>query len=224
MYTFQNEKVGMKKKEHGIILRFLSSDRKKCSVLTPSLGKISAIIKNKHPHVHLQQSSTISFYYKDSHHTTYLFEDVGHGSLPLSSIPNDMYWVHHLLELCYYFIPPASPCPTIFIFLSTCFAMLNHMPFTDEEWAIIKKICIGILACLLGFFPPASLQIPINTVKSALLLFIDFEDTQKVESFRMQLAQHALLLEDMDTWLLECIYSHPSQHSFKTIKFIYTLP
>src|SRR3989304_9119017 len=99
----------MPDKEFGLILKRYLPSSHKISVLTPNMGKIHLIIKKASICQRIWPGMVITFVPQIIVRESYVCEDAEIISSPQSETKEDMYWIHHLLELCYYFIPYESP-------------------------------------------------------------------------------------------------------------------
>jgi hypothetical protein len=210
----------------GIVLKKISVSEHKFSVLTKTRGKIILIVFDYHNAKKLQAGTLISFIpdqFNKAIHTTKSID-----IMAVSSGTNtlDMYWFHHLLELCYFFTPLHQPIDDVFCIISHCLALPAYQQAIEEdEWAVTKKLCVGVLLMHLGFYPTEALTPPLISTKKTLLLFIDFNESQKVEFLRSNLRGLINTSSNaLDEWLLCCIHSHPCTKAFKTLRFMYNNP
>jgi hypothetical protein len=211
----------MQTKEFGIILKKLDGGTT-FSVLCDSAGKIViSTAKNRFPQ-RLTTGSTISFFIEKNGMV------VTPTNIEILSFclhqPTDMYWCHHLLELCHFFAPLNQPTEDLFVFLSRCLSLPTNHTMSTDEWNMIKKLSIGGLLLFFGFFPPKKLEPLILGIKKTLTSFIDLDQQPFLEFAQHSKAHNKTYDADLDSWLLECIQSHPRAHMFKTMGFVYNNP
>jgi len=195
----------------GIILKSFFPEKQTISLLSKLDGKIKLIILNGKKMQRLGPGTLISFYTE-----SYTAHDVTILSMPQFNSLDDMYWLHHLLELCYYFISLHEDCLQQFILIHVCQQLIDI-----PKSPLNKKLITGLLLTTLGFYPPQSLLFLYN-LKKILSSCIDFDLNKKIEFLVQHLEElNEKQLQDLDLWILECINSHPRREVFKTIKFIY---
>ena len=211
----------MQEKECGIVLKRFTTSQHKFYLLAGSLGKIALVVFNQGVMRRIQVGTLIEFDFPKKQGNVHTAQQLAISLLPITQKPDDLLWLHHMLELCYYFIPLHQPSTECFIILKNSLTLLAH---SDQflDWETVKKLCLGALLLCLGFFPPDHLQRPIIMTKNALFLSVDFQDAQKVEFLSKHLKKFCTVAhEELDMWLLQCIQSHPRVNMFKTIHFMY---
>lgn len=208
-------------KEYGIVLRLYPSH--KFSVITNALGKIVLMAPRQNNVLRIRPSSLIEFTYKTSYQNVHVVKDIAILFTPLPQCATDLFWLHHLMELCYYFIPLHEASDEVFTMLKNCIALLtSYHLFELNGWEAIKRLCISSILLSIGFFPPDSLKKPILIMKKTLLLFIDFSNSSSLEFLQNELSSlRKITISNIDKWILECLKTHPQLYLFKTINFIY---
>jgi len=212
----------MENRESGIVLRPFTPSAHKFCVLTQRYGKITLVVLNAQSARCLRQGAIISFLISEKNDSFYTTDRAEIIFIPLPQENHDLYWLHHLLEVCYFFLPMHEPIEEYFIVVSNGIYWMHNHNFTWAQWQVIKKVNIVVLMSLLGFAPPLHLQPSARIIHKTLLWFIDFQKGQKVEF----LSQHhdvfaAVSVDHLDVWLLECLQSHPRATVFKTLPFVY---
>lgn len=183
--------------------------RQKIALLTRSNGRINAIIKQQDMCARLWPGMLITCDLCNDGERWFM----GRGMI--YAAPEHV-WIHHVLELCYYFIPLDSPCPEIFMFLKQCNTLtLQSVIFEDRIQAVIKKICVMKFLSLVGFYAHDEICRYLALFQELSDPFVDFADRQKVNFLMNKL----LLLNDidMDLWIVRCLKSHPMFKMFKTV-------
>jgi hypothetical protein len=204
-----------------ILKRFLPSQQK-LSILTPTQGKCNLIVKKLSLCTRLWPGMLISFRPQLTHNNTIMSDDIQILYTPEGSVPHDIYWLHHLLELFYYFIPQASPDREVFDYLSCYISILDYKENLQENLALLKKICIihflqttGSATSGFGFddkhFLTRISHLPIQLAmhKEVNQINNDLNQINKADS------------EKINTWILQNLKIHPCFMLFKTIRFIY---
>jgi hypothetical protein len=197
--------------EEGIVLYNFYPHKGKIVVLTKSLGKVHVIspyaINRIRPGMHIM--CTLHHFNESTYQTLHI---------DILQVPNlksihDLYWLHHIFEICYYMLPLASPCQEIFDHLTHTWALLSNNHINPLCHMIFKKYVVARLLFLLGYYPH-------NEQFSSL--FIDFAELRTVKSLQVYLAKlNAKHKTTIDAWIMECLQNHPSYAQFKTPRFIY---
>lgn len=201
----------MSQEHHAIILKSFFPHKHTLSLLTKEQGKIKLVILNSKKIQRLGPGASISF-----HANNHITIDAQIINTPYFKNLEDMYWLHHLLELCYYFIPLGEECLDQFIVLQSALALV-----AETKNVVNKKLITGLLLTTLGFYPPSSLAF-LFELKKILSSCIDFIPHKKIEFLTRHLKQlDNKQMGELDEWILACITSHPRYEMFKTIIFIY---
>ena len=188
------------KKHIGVVLRTFSSDRKKHSILDRHEGKVTRISYD----TTITQGALISYFVKVT-----VCSQVITGErvldLPLELARDDILFLHHILELCNYFLREQGPVRTTFDLL-----MLLYTPGKLFSSVVKKKFFLFKLLLSFGCYTdyePFSLSM-FHRLRS-----------ESIDS----LANSHLDLEierDMDEWLCSCVGAHPCFRFFKTVCFL----
>ncbi len=127
-------------------------------------------------------------------------------AIPVPLLVSDLLFFHHIMELCYHFLPLASPSRSLFDLLSWLYnpeiARLN----TQQQ-----KLFLCKFFAVLGIYPDEFAYDPARILKISFCA-IDRMLAQNVDlGFRQ---------EELDAWLLGCVLSHPYSAHFKTVHFL----
>lgn len=235
------------RQEQGVVLRSFLPYKRKLSVLTANMGKIVIVVKNRRITSHFSPGTCISFF----PHTRLSASFVGAFEVirvPVDSIKRNVYWVHHVLEVCYYFAPLGMPCTDLYTVVQCCIALGRGSDV--PHLAVVKKVCLVRLWIALGFFPDvacvryvASLfeevvtQLGIITLSDVttssdmaisvdvtisvdMTISLDSLNAQKVRLLRTLLTGvDCDMLKKVDAWLFRCMQEHPHVEQFKTLSF-----
>lgn len=183
-------------KNIGIILKKNNYTKEKISILDASIGRIEAIIRSPHaPLLHhgtfFSYSSTIT--YKDS----YILTDIEIIHTPFHVARENIYFLHHILELCYYFLPLHNEQKSIFELVK------KTILYPIEN----KLLLLFRFFTLIGFYPE---NLPFEKSYFLRLLSYPLETILKEKLDEAQLKM-------LESWLLQCIEMHPEKKKFKTM-------
>ena len=187
-------------KQNGIVLKTFFSKKKKIIILDAQLGKIEGVP----PHDNLFPGALIS-YFVTPRDTIYFLQGIELLDVPMGLAKDDILFLHHILEVCYYGAPFEKTSPEIFQLV--CYLYYQDIsPYTpDFKIAFLFKLLV-----LLGMHPEElRFQDP-----HYYLLARESIDTIIDKAIQLE-TKHAL-----HEWVRSCIRIHPLIHAFKTIHFL----
>ena len=125
--------------------------------------------------------------------------------VPLQLARKHIVFLHHLLELCFYFLPLRNPAKKVFDLL-----MFFYKHADSFCTPLHKKIFLFKLFVSFGFYgghAPLSVdlfhRLSSESIDSLVSSFI-----------------HLKLERSIDQWLLDCMQAHPLAKDFKTVRFL----
>ncbi len=123
-------------------------------------------------------------------------------ALPFYLARSDILFVHHVIEICFQFIPVGSRVDHIFELLTCLYKVADDKPWSTKT----KKIFVLQLLAMIGYYPEYELQ------KMAHLINQPF------------FSEYAIITDtderEIDAWITRCISSHPRVEQFKTLQFL----
>ena len=207
---------------YGIVLRHLSGNGHKISLLTPHFGKINVLVFDKRSLYRIKVGMLIELHDTRTEGSVLLAKSVSIISMPLAGSNNDFYWTQHLLELCYFFLPVHEPVAEAFLLLQHCLVLATLRHENVSGWEVFKKKVVGIFLIMFGFSPPDEFKDMLYDMRKGLFEFVDFTPEQKVEFVIQHMRKaHCVLMKNFDVWLVRCIQTHPRMQAFKTLSFSY---
>lgn len=212
----------MLEKEVGFVLkRFLPSTHK-ISLLTQEHGKLNIIVKRTDALQRVWPGMLIGCQPKPLFEATYTSDSIEIIDIPPTLTSDDTFLVHHLLDLCYYFVPLASPCPEIFDHLNFCFNILLQKHLFEKNFDAIKRVLVLRFLYLAEVLPMQS-GCETTMIFARLTPYsLDIEDQQKVESISLLINEiNKIGLRTVDKLIFDCIKTHPSFKLLKTVPFLY---
>ena len=172
------------------------------SLLEEQQGRVDAILYSSlFAQTRVQKGSIISYRMEQDKYQNLVLQDVEIEHTPLGWGRYDIYFLHYLLEVCYYFVPQGGGCKITFNFFLELFK--NFESFTTS---LHKKRVMGKLFSQLGIYPNDS------AVQGCVELFLETPIDNLVTA-DLQLANEEIL----DQWILWCIQTHPQRQWFKAI-------
>jgi len=188
-------------KNKGIVLKTYQPYKCKLSILDMHVGKIMAVPNRDG----IGNGACISYQIDEQPHI-YFIRDINIIDMPMALAKDDILFVHHILELCYYFIPMGSTNPRIFPLL----VKLYESPHIFQD-TLLKKIFLFKCFTTLGLYPESKkfqqhsfLQLAATSIDNLTSPLVDLT-----------------IEKELDDWLLHCISSHPCIGNFKTVNFLH---
>lgn len=183
----------------GIVLLYKGRN---LSLLESHYGRVDAIFYTSlFSKTRIQKGSIISYYAVRDKYQKLLIQDVEIEHMPLNWGRSDIYFLHYLLETCYYFVPEGVGCKITFDFFLELF---SH--FEQFKTELDKKRVIVKLFSQLGVYPHD------NQIQDCVEQFLK-TPIDNLVCADLQLANEALL----DRWILWCMQTHPQRQWFKAI-------
>lgn len=184
----------------GIVLNHQFPLRHTITLLDKESGRIDVVMRNGEV-----SAGMLLQYDLVSRMGRSFIEDIDILAVPTELIHTDFLFLHHVLELCFYFLPPSSCSDGIFDLLLRLYD--QPMPYTA---LISKKFFLFKLLTIIGVYPELSpdlerLVIPLH------VLSIDSAAHQSLDLECEQLLDH---------WLQRCVADHQKILQFKTIQFL----
>ena len=182
----------------GIVLKSHMPFKQTVSLLDKSLGHITGILMHDTLSI-----GTVLMYRLDPTGQRYFVKELELVDMPFILARHDMLFLHHMVELCYTFIPEGVHSERIYDLLRFVF---NKSLITKQQ----KTKILCVLYALLD-------------------LYVD--DASLYNSYIHELAQvplDAMIDKDIDTnieknisrWLYQCIDMHIQVHQLKTVHFL----
>lgn len=208
----------------GIVLKSLLPTKSKISLLSRAHGKLHFSVRGvKNPH-RFSPGMALRFGYKSQQKR--FLNDVEVLYIPFvrdnehdKKISN-LYWLHHLLEICYYFVPLGEPCREVFGLIQYAFDIKRCSDLFEPYFCLVQKIFLVRLFVYLGFFPPRRLVYLISLFDDVVLIFLDSSNEQKVSSLKQSLGNIDKKTSlEIDDWIGSCLRDHPLVMRFKTLSF-----
>lgn len=188
-------------KNTGIVLKTYFPGQCKVSLLDQTLGKIVGVPVR----TDMSSGACISYFVQQTN-SVYFMQNVEIIDVPMAMAYNDILFLHHILEVCYYFVPSGSRAPRLFALLVALYS--NQQKLWNAQ---MKKLFLFQLFTVIGMYPEdAQFRTPyFHHLASASI------DTLADQSLDLVIEQQ------LDAWLLRCIAQHPCAHNFKTVSFLY---
>ncbi len=190
----------------GIVLRTYVPRKQKLALFDYNLGRIECIVslKNRGFIERLANGALLQYYAKPLHFLYELYE-VELVDLPTTFARHDIYFLHHILELYYYFLPSELPSPELFELVLFLFN-----PPAQLYCAHGKKMFLLKFFGTLGLFPEETVSFNPDIYR---LISLPIESMLKRNL-------DAPLQKEIENLIFACIGAHPYKKQFKTIYFI----
>ena len=184
----------------GIVIKQFHSMHK-VALFDSQEGRFDAVIK-KPMHV----GSMIEYSISRRSGTMVYLDSYSLIDLPFDLAKDDLLFWHHVLELCYYFVPLGSYTPNLFELCSFLYTIDIHAPLSAHS----KKLYLFKLLTIIGLYP----RLPqLSLAKMHYFMALDLHAIAR----EIVDAQHEQLLDD---WLRLCVAQHPAVAKFNTVHYL----
>ena len=188
------------KKGIGIVLKTFFPYKQKMSIFDKTRGKIICVPDRND----IQPGALISYQLTNQQYMPFA-RTINLIESPLLLAREDIIFVHHVLEVCYYFISSNDPAPEIFDLLVKLYHS-ETMLCDDRN----KKIFLFILFWKLGIYPESK-KFDSIYFRNLAIKFVDRFGFEHIDLENEQL---------VNAWLYECLLMHPCFNYFKTVHFL----
>ncbi len=183
----------------GIVLKKLSLH--KVALLDTRVGRVDAVAI-KPPGL----GALIQYTVEREKGSLYFLERCSIVDWPFFLGRSDILFWHHVLELCYYFMPVGSDAPQLFELLSFLYTVDK-----ESRWGIqAKKLYLFRLLSSIGI-QVESPRIPAIKLHQFMTMGLAHMSEEVVEDESEKI---------LDEWLRVCVAEHPAIEQFKTIHFL----
>ena len=191
----------MQKSYTAIVVRQLETPHK-VALLDRVAGRVDGIISSPL----LRVGSLIEYVVERNRGTLCYIKHYSVVDVPISIAQSDILFWHHILELCYYFVPLGS-------FTQQLFELLEFLYTVDSclGWCMrSKKLYLFKLLFLVGVYTRLP-RLPVEQIQyfQALPLNQIADEVLDAQSEKM-----------LDEWLRLCVYEHPAIRKFRTTHFL----
>lgn len=188
-------------KSIGIVLKEKLS-KAEFFLLDRELGTIEVIPESRY--IHRLCRGALITYNAQMYRGKYQIKSIDILHVPLELAQDDILFLHHLLEMCFFFIPSGIQHEAVFELLLKIYKM--HYIYEDIA---IKKLLLVKFFILVGMHPE---------IKSTSGLFS--VASLPIDAIPVTLNKLCISEAEVNSWLTECVYMHPHASVFKTIRFV----
>lgn len=189
-----------------IVLQNLNPRQKKICILDQELGRIEGTVSPIAKLERIAPGMVINYCIR-MWKTSYVFYDIEIIDEPMYYAHTDILFIHHVLEICFYFLPLNDSSEQIFHLVKLLYE--ESSLFQD---AITKKIFLCKFFTLIGIYPD----------NAAMYGAEFFSLISGAINSNFEADNHALNRK-LRSWLLGCIATHPQSSAIKTIHFLHSL-
>jgi hypothetical protein len=195
----------------GIVLRFHAPYRHSVAIFDSKLGRINAIFSSPSVFKSLVHGGLIS-YKVEPWRESYRMLDIELIQLPQDWVVQDLFFLHHLLEMALSFIPEHSRCLELFNLCMTLYKPIPEFAQTNGGMGLLgKKLFLARFFALLGIYPDDAF----SKERSFLFKFLSGDEADITD-----LKETEELHKKLQSWLIDCIHTHPHANTFNTIEFV----
>jgi hypothetical protein len=184
----------------GIVLKTFFTSQCKIALLDSTYGKIVAV-----PTTEQICNGALVRYMLDRRINTYHARSIEQHALPLTFDHANLFFYHHVLELCYYFIPLDSGP-------SNLFDVVQQLCYLDTEYISYRYKILFLVRLFLIF--GMHTEIPHGQWPLLKKVFATDIDSIILETIDLS------TIDEMRQWLQGCLAHHPLLKKFKTLQFL----
>jgi hypothetical protein len=201
IYTYiRKGKQTMTLHSAGIILKKNNISTHKVTLLDKLHGKIECIM-----HRTAMPVGTLLTYNLQLHPTVSLISNASLHHLPLALATHDILFLHHILELIYYFTYIGDNTHKIFDLVSFLYSTEQRAMTMQSKKFFLLKLLMSIGTIPEHDYAHTKHIVYLNTIDIAAFHTISL--TVQCE-------------KELDRWLWSCIWQHPYVNEFKTVHFL----
>ncbi len=183
----------------GILLRNFSPKKNKLALIDDQLGRVDAAFFSG-----IYHTGSLLNYRLSGMPGRYLIEQASMIDSPLCLARTDILFLHHILEVCFYFIPIGSCIQGIFNLLQLLYAA------ESVDWDLTaKQFFLFRLFTQLGMHP-AAYRLPASLLEQLHAAAYANEQPQLADADK----------KIIRTWLQHCLMQHPDVAQFNTTHFL----
>jgi len=190
-------------KNGGIILKTYFPHKRKIVLLDQKNGKINAVP----PHENVQPGVIIAYTVASSWSPCSFLNNVEIIYAPLMLAQNDILFIHHFLELCYYLIPYGICDESVFDLIYQAYKTLEKKPLHSERY---KLLVLYKLLNQVGLYCEDTTYHTMQYYKLA---------KGPIEEVDLHVMNNDIE-RSLYKWVYTCLESHPCYSNLKTINFL----
>ena len=193
----------------GVILRIFSTGR--LCIFTRSLGKIFCSAKKTHNQPKLIVGSSLTMQLAQKSVDLLHIENVQNILYPEIQTHDQLSWLHHILELYYFFQPEQQVNIRDFDFLMHYLALIKREHHAASK-SQLQKLAVSHFLSQTGFYEQPALH--------RYAKFFE-EVIDPATSSGVPFSLIGIEEVSMQNLILRCLQEHPHFNKFKTISFLY---
>jgi hypothetical protein len=194
----------------GIIIKNHYPLRRKVVILDPFKGKYEYIYGHTSRAKMLQAGTYVYYSYKDIY-TRQALDDVDIVCMAPCVTHDDLYFLHHVLELCYYFLPLHEPQENIFQLIKNMYDS-----FHIYQQAEYRRIFLCQFFAKLSIYPDNRDAYSPGIIRLISLINNSMVGSHTYTRYMLDNVQHP----HVKHWLIGCMNTHSHSRYFKTIGFM----
>ncbi len=183
----------------GIVLKNVSSH--KIALLDERRGRFDGIVSKP-----VCVGSLINYGIEKERNTLIYLTDVILTDLPFALARQDLLFWHHVLELCFYFVPLGSYTPQLFELCTFLYTVDIDACWPTQS----KKLYLFKLLTAIGMYPRLP-QLSVEKLHHFITLPVSAITHEIIDG------QHE---KKLDEWLRLCVSDHPAVMQFNTIHYL----
>lgn len=124
----------------GIVLKHYAPKKNLICLLDQSLGRIKAVLRYD-----MLSAGTLLAYILDKYNNVYYIKDIELIDMPFAAAIHDVFFVHHLIEICYYFVQEGACIERVYAILSFVFSKNIFTNIQKKKILCVLYAALGLL-------------------------------------------------------------------------------
>lgn len=184
----------------GIILRKNELLAHKLTILDKRQGKIECVSS-----ITSLSVGALIAYNMQQQNITYFISDITLIYIPLSLAQVDLLFLHHVIELMYYFTYVGNYLPEVFDLIAFLYSTEHTMMSIQAKKIFLLKLFISM-----------DIMPEVRHGYRNLIEQLTIIDIQRINTITISLSNE----KELDKWLWYCVWQHPYVNKFKTVHFL----
>ena len=209
-------------RELGIVLKKSTTHQGRLCLIAESLGKAELTVRGHYLMLERVGPGTlVSFSPKRYRMQGWYTDELVIVAPPVIKTADDCYWLHHILELYYYFTVEGNPESSLFQGLAGRLAILSSGCIKRELVAAFNMLCVIDFLVQTGFYASPALEHYQRCFKNITAIGLPHSELDLTAQGTLFHIKHNEL-PALKRIITTCLQGHPQFAKFNTVSFVYS--